>query len=443
MRHCGEDTTEIEVKPDGSWRAKAKAESERRELGDLAIWHLPDGTLCPAAENGSEPRAGMLKQVKQEGGSEGHTGLKLGIRKNRDGLWEVSKTEGLNGSGNRFHDKFANHDQKVVPMSSSATASARDGEDASVNQDGNLDLSTNNGIELDSMSLNGDSAYGLTDRDPSAQPGGAEVIVLSDSDDDQDILVSSGTAYKNDDRNDAAAVNFAVPPPSIVDSFTDDHGLTGNLGLFSGGADDFGMGNIWSLPNGSQAASGFQLFCSDAGTDTLADLPTSSINCPPPMNGYNLAPSSAMGSGTLAPDSSVPRSDNDMNDGLVDNPLAFPDDPSLQIFLPTRPSNAPVHSDIRDSADVSNGLRTDDWISLRLGGGANSGDGESVAANGFSSRQQLPSREGALESLADTGMFPFLFYLFTGMLDLFGSLRKQCTIICPCTHRNVLMQFNI
>ncbi|MCD7450377.1 hypothetical protein HAX54_005720 [Datura stramonium] len=37
LQNCGAVVTEIEVKPDGSWRAKA--------LGDLGQWHLPDGTL--------------------------------------------------------------------------------------------------------------------------------------------------------------------------------------------------------------------------------------------------------------------------------------------------------------------------------------------------------------------------------------------------------------
>ena len=114
-----------------------------------------------------------------------------------------------------------------------------------------------------------------------------------------------------------------------------------------------------------------------------------------------------MGPSGLVPDSSVGRSDAEMNDGLVDNPLAFGgEDPSLQIFLPTRPSDASVQSDMRDRADVSNGVHTEDWISLRLGGAATGSHGDSVAANGLNSRQHIPPREGATDSLADTGLFP-------------------------------------
>ncbi|PKI62589.1 hypothetical protein CRG98_017011 [Punica granatum] len=97
------------------------------------------------------------------------------------------------------------------------------------------------------------------------------------------------------------------------------------------------------------------------------------------------------------------RSDTQLNDNLVDNPLAIGrHDPSLQIFLPTRPSGTSAQPNMRDQADMSNGIRTEDWISLRLGGGAAGGHGDSGEANGFSSRPQVPSGDGAMDCLADT-----------------------------------------
>ena len=45
MQSCGEDVTEIQVKPDGCWRVKPK-----NERGILAQWHNADGTLCPLVE---------------------------------------------------------------------------------------------------------------------------------------------------------------------------------------------------------------------------------------------------------------------------------------------------------------------------------------------------------------------------------------------------------
>ncbi|XP_011040869.1 PREDICTED: E3 SUMO-protein ligase SIZ1-like isoform X2 [Populus euphratica] len=404
MTHYSEDITEIEVKPDGSWRVKTKTEAERRDVGELAQWHNPDSTPCFPDGGEIKPKVEIVKQTRQEGISEGNagTGLKLGIRKNRNGIWEVSKPEDMNNfSSGRFQENFEHHEQKVIPMSSSATVSGRDGEDQSVNQDagGNYDF-TNNGMELDSLSLNAYTTYGFTDQNLPVPLGNAEVIVLSDSDDDNDILISSRPVYKSNQNDGDAA--FSVPSPGIADPFPEDPTLVtgGNscLGLFNAN-DEYGM-PLWSLPSGNQAGPGFQLFNSDV-SDALVDLPHGSVNCPLSMNGYALAPETVMGSTCLIPDSSIGRSDMDVNDGLLDNPLAFGgEDPSLQIFLPTGPSDASMHSDMRDQVDVSNGVRSEDWISLRLGGSATSNHGDLVPpTNGLNSRQQMPS---SLDSLAGT-----------------------------------------
>ncbi|KAL4592524.1 hypothetical protein LXL04_005522 [Taraxacum kok-saghyz] len=116
-----EDVTEIEVKPDGSWRAES--EDDRKSLGDLGQWHLPDGTLSPPTptpmEVDSKPKLEALKQeqVKQEGG-----------------FWEVRKPDNLNSlsSGNKLPENFINNNN-VIPRSSSATGSSGE-----VNQDGGV-----------------------------------------------------------------------------------------------------------------------------------------------------------------------------------------------------------------------------------------------------------------------------------------------------------------
>ncbi|KAG2673812.1 hypothetical protein I3843_Q033200 [Carya illinoinensis] len=441
MSYCGEDVTEIEVKPDGSWRVKTKNENERRDMGDLAQWHFPDGTIC-VPDTLVRPRGEVLKEIKHEGISEGHTGLKLGIRKNRNGLWEVSKPEDMNTSSeNGLQERFANYEQKVIPMSSSATGSGRDGEDQSVNQDGggNFDFATHNGIEMDSMSLNVDSACGFAGRNSSQPMGSADVIVLSDSEGEDDIIISSGTVYKNNPI-DVSGVNFSVPPSGIAETFPEDPtlGVGGSscLGLFNPNDNEFGM-PLWSLPPGTQAGSGFRLFSSDVDVpDGLVGLQHGSMNCSSSMNGYTLAPDTGMGSATLLPDPSIGRSDTDIIDGLVDNPLAFAgDDPSLQIFLPTRPSDAAVQTDMRDRVDVSNGVRTEDWISLSLGGGATGRNGESAAPNGLNSREQMPSREGALDSLADTASL--LLGMNDGRSDKSSRQRSDSPFSFPRQKRSV------
>ncbi|XP_027345383.1 E3 SUMO-protein ligase SIZ1-like isoform X2 [Abrus precatorius] len=399
MINCSEEITEVEVKPDGSWRVKAKNESERLELGNLAQWHFPNGSLCVSTD-GDVRRVETLKQVKQEGVSDSPTGLKIGIRKNHNGVWEVSRPEDTNtSSGNRLKEVFG-IPEHVIPMSSSATGSGRDGDDPSVNQGGggHIDYSTTNGVEMDSLCLNNvDLAYEYPAHNTSTQVGGAEIIVLSDSEEDNDILVSPAVAYK-DNRNDAAD-GYSVPPPGIVDSYTEDHNLGGNscLGLFPND-DDFGMSSLWSLPSGTQAGPGFQLFGSDADvSDALVHLQHGPINCSSSLTGYAMAPDTALGSGSILQDSSAGRSDADLNGGLVDNPLAFGgDDPSLQIFLPTRPADSSMQNELRDQANVSNGVCTEDWISLSLGGGAGGSNGNASTQNELNSRHQIPAREASL-----------------------------------------------
>ncbi|KAG0464720.1 hypothetical protein HPP92_018884 [Vanilla planifolia] len=86
MKNCGEDVNEIDVKPDGSWRAKISG-----DFKDLLQWHMPDGTLCVGTDVESKPNLEFSSQIKQEVISEGYTSLKLGIRKNNNGDWVLNK----------------------------------------------------------------------------------------------------------------------------------------------------------------------------------------------------------------------------------------------------------------------------------------------------------------------------------------------------------------
>ncbi|XP_019447901.1 PREDICTED: E3 SUMO-protein ligase SIZ1-like isoform X1 [Lupinus angustifolius] len=420
MRNCGEEVTEVEVKPDGSWRVKAKGEIERMELGNLSQWRCPDGSL--SVSTGGEVNSVETSKLKQGGVSDSPAGLRLGIRKNCNGVWEVNKPDGTNtSSGNRLIKDFGNHEHVVIPMSSSSTGSGRDGDDRSVNQGGagHIDYSTANGIEMDSLYHNNvDSAHGYAAHNTSAPVGAAEVIILSDSDEDNDILASPTLGYENNQTGDAGVV-YSVPSHEVIDSYAEDQQLGGNpcSGLYNNPEeDDFGFSSsLWSLPSGTQAGPGFQLFSSDVDvSDALVHLQHGDINCSSSLNGYTLAPdTAALGSSTLIPDSSARRSDADLNGGLVDNPVPFAgEDPSLQIFLPTRPADSSVQDELRDQEDVSNGICTENWISLSLGGGASCSNGDASTTNGLNSRQQITSKEGPSNTSTDTAS------LLLGMNDV-------------------------
>nr|GEW87072.1 E3 SUMO-protein ligase SIZ1-like isoform X2 [Tanacetum cinerariifolium] len=364
MRNCGEDVTEIEVKPDGSWRVKA--EKGQKSLGQLGEWHKPNGTLCVPVEVESKPKLEAPKQVKQEGGAEGHsTGLKLGIKKNSNGIWEVSKPE-----------KFVNNGTKEILMSSSATGSGRDGEDPSINQNGggHFGHSTTNGADFGSLSPN----MNLTVAD-------ADIIVLSDSEDETENPVSSEPVYSKNGIEDVGdRVAFSAFP------HTEDPALNAGgsscLGLFNTNDDDFGV-PFWSLPSTSQMGPSFQLFGSDENVHHGLGGPTS-------MDDFTLLTDEiGMHSAPPVHDSSLYQSNLDVNDGLVDNPLAFGhDDPSLQLFLPTRPSETAKQAESRNQPAASNGLNGDnDWISLSLGGGSASEDNcKPATINGLNSIQPPP-----------------------------------------------------
>ncbi|KAK6144430.1 hypothetical protein DH2020_021250 [Rehmannia glutinosa] len=404
MRNSGEDVADIEVKPDGSWRVKAESDHDRRGLGELGQWHLPDGTICesPDVESKTKPE---LKHVKQDVGVNSHAALKIGIKKNRNGCWEFRKPDDMRGisPANRFHENFKSDGPNIIPMSSSATGSGIDCEDASVNQDGkgNLGVSTVNGIEYESMSMSIDPPHGFNDPYTATPAGDAEVIVLSDSEEETEPPMSSGPVI-------TSGVHFPAPQHGMTDSYCENPTLGAGgsscLDLYNTNDDEFGS-SMWSLPSGGQGVPSFQLFGSDGDiSDPLVDMQQGSLNCSSSINGYALTAETAMGSAAFVPESAAQHSN--MNDGLVDNPLGISgNDPSLQIFLPTRPSDASMaQSDLRDHPDILNGIRTKDWISLRLGDGGAGGQGESAAANALSSRHELQSKNGALDSLADHGM---------------------------------------
>ncbi|KAL8140473.1 hypothetical protein V2J09_006494 [Rumex salicifolius] len=404
MQSCEEDTTDIEVKPDGSWRVKS--DSER---WDLRQWHLPDGSIPHPSGVVVKSDPETSKAVKHESIS-----LKLRIKKNSNRLWQVNQYGNMNtvSSSEGLQENRTSNGPNVIPINSGATGSGREGEDLSVNQEMNatFDFAVNNNVELDSMYLNIDQTYGFPIQTTSSPGRGADVIVLSDLDEENDNI-----NHLIDGHVDSGGVSYSITPHGLPDTYQEDPnlGASGGLDLFSSADDDFGM-SLWQLPSASQAGPSFQLFGSDAGvSDALVDLHPSSLNCPMPMNGYSTASDTAINPVGFVPDSSAGHfSNNDHNDSLVDNPMAFGgEDPSLQIFLPTKPSESSGHIGFQHQKEASSGIQNEDWISLRLGdgGGGNNGNAATAAQNGLNSEHLLHSDDGAMQSLAETGLFSVAF----------------------------------
>ncbi|KAJ3676374.1 hypothetical protein LUZ60_003786 [Juncus effusus] len=381
MRNCNEDVCEVEIKPDGSWRAKGESDDR-----DLARWHSSDGSLIlpqqqPVSNQPATQTAANL--VKQEATSENYTGLKLGIKRNRNGTWEIKKPldpasnkrplipgNPIPGSG-----KPGNHFQRVLDMGSSSSDSDRD--DPSVNQDNNLvHLSLNNGSEFNSF----DPGYNnhnnnLMERAmPAQQPPPAQqsdVIVLSDTDDDENPM-----AYEPGPSGEPSSFPFTTVTnhASFPDRFAVDPvystGPT-NLGPFSNNQDEFDI-NTLSMPVPA-ASYGFQFF----GAESEAPDPLGLA----PSNGYTLSPAGGGGLGAVSGDAQDFMRTAELA-SLVDNPLAFGDDPTLQIFLPTRPTGGATA--LEENNSERDGLGPDDWMSLSLAaGGARMEDDESALNSDF------------------------------------------------------------
>ncbi|PQP99383.1 hypothetical protein Pyn_11937 [Prunus yedoensis var. nudiflora] len=209
MLKCGEDITEINVQPDGSWSAKTKG-----EFSDLVQWHLPDGSLCAAA----------------------------------------------------------------------ATGSGRD--DEGMNQ--NCNVSANDDNEINSASRNFDPTFAVMNGG-SAQAGNADIIILSDSEEEDVHLVSPGTVY-NTLPVGGSGCSLSVPP-GFSGSYAQDPALkacaSSSLGLFNETGNDIGMSQ-YPYPSGTEADPGFQLFGTDSDiSDAFIDLEQTAVAHSAPTNDSN------------------------------------------------------------------------------------------------------------------------------------------------------------
>ncbi|KAL6864720.1 hypothetical protein ACP4OV_015871 [Aristida adscensionis] len=394
LRNCNEDVNEIDVKPDGSWRVKGDA-----AIRELSQWHMPDGTPCGTKED-TKPGVDNVNELKIEGTSDGHRSLKLGIKRNPNGTWEVSsKVDDKKPSmiGNHIQNNTGFRGANNLPMGSSPTGSYRDGEDASVNQEGGMhfDLSLNQ--EFESLAPNFGQTYNTEDR--TQQNTAADVIVLSDSDEENDTMVCPPAVYDNTPET-GNTFPFATNGSGFTERYQDDAGVgTSGLGLLSSNAADFEINN-WQMHSYPQQEQGFQFFVSDNDVANPFGGSHNSFNIAP--DDYTLDCNVGTEEPSVAHDLSVCQNSNEIHGSLVDNPLALAgDDPSLQIFLPSEPSAVPLQEELSDRANVRNGVHSDDWISLTLAAGGG-GNEESTGANGLKSQLNVPSREAGVEPLIDS-----------------------------------------
>ncbi|CAK7325500.1 unnamed protein product [Dovyalis caffra] len=389
MGHCEEDITEIEVKPDGCWTAKTKV-----EVGDLGQWHFPDGSLCAHMDEVA-PCYETSRQIEKGDGLTAHGNPEIDIKNNLSGIMQGRNQElAFYSSKNQLDKNFINHGQRTITMSSSTTGSGRDEEDPSINQDysGNVEISPSSVNEINSICHYFDPTLAINNGS-SVPSGNADIIVLSDSDEENVNLAPPETVYDTCTVNGSGSLLAANPgiANSYLEDLALDAGANSCFGLFDTAVNDVGMSN-WSYSSGTQAGPHFQLFNTDSDvSDAFIDLDHPSIGCTAPMNGCTPASMPAITSGDEVLDSLACDANVDMDVGLVDNPMRFVgEDPSLQTFLPTQPVYQPP---------VSNCVPTEDWISLSLGSTSESFGNhtrdrvQGAAKNGVDLRNQLGSNQ--------------------------------------------------
>ena len=368
VQGCSEDVTEIDVKPDGSWRVKGVSDIK------LSQWHLPDGSLCNMKQD-TKPVTGDANQFKEGDSYDGSESSKIGSKGYLDlnGLWEISKADDIKPS---------------MPMSSSHTGICRDGDYLSVSEcSTHFGLSSIHGHELDSFPDKLGQMY-RDDERPQKQLEDADVIVLSDSDEENAVTVSPPAAY-----NDVGGLGFTSATPGVPENYQEGGDVGGSgLGLFNHNSDIFGN-NSWSMLSCTQPEQGFHLF----GTDTLVDSRNLSDAAP---NAYTLDCNAGSSDTFMVQDLSTCEA---RTRSFVDNLLPCDDDDSsLRIFLPSQPSSVPLQEERNEGDDMSNGVQPDDWISLTLAAGGG-GNEQSEPAYMLDPQPQIPVKEKRMEPLSDAG----------------------------------------
>lgn len=428
MKSYPEDVTEVEVKPDASWRPKLEGDARLREH-----WHRPDGSII-IVDGEVTRQQGHLNQVKCEGISEGPMPLKIGIKRNRDGLWELSGAI-PSSTANTVSRKQRN--VKIVPaVSNSATDTNGDDEDPSVNQEGseNLDFSANNNAGFDSPLLGCNQTLQTTATHVSSEvPKNSEVIVLSDSEeenaDDVNIGSSTVSAFAGSDTfgqgvsvplsshealqeasqigcNGIPFIPQSSPPiGSFSEVIPPHHSINsppGFIGASSGDFNEFNLSNWSTHPQNAP----FHFF--GTNTDVSDSSQCASVVRPTPVNRYGLLATQHQENARAGPtipdysrslDSSFCSINTERNGDLNNSPRVDALDAPIQFFPPPQAAQASVQTDYREPV-----ITCDDahWISLSLGGNSNLGKTsfkEPAAAAAHSRQQSEPDGDG-LNSLA-------------------------------------------
>ncbi|KAK3003521.1 hypothetical protein RJ639_018196 [Escallonia herrerae] len=312
MQDCGQDINEIDVKPDGSWRIK-----NGYQCMDLGQWHLPDGS-----PNVSAP------EVDQNGSAE--------VKVCRSQDMQTLTCEYLE------EENIENCGPEVITMSSGSSENILDDQRRSINHRGSkhFDVSAINGNEMNSTSYNFDQTSENANRSSSRSFVDADIVILSDSEEENVNLVSPRTVSQTCPLERGISYSF-------LDIFPEDMplvaGTSSSLDPTENSGKEIKMRHQ-SFPYGTQTYTRFQLFGNAADVSGLLDgLEHTSVTSAAPRNGYTLSTSLSTDSGGLAESHSTAG----ITESLVTNPIATVIAvPSEQASFQTQPAKMLQQSDV-------------------------------------------------------------------------------------------------
>lgn len=419
MKNYPEDVCEVEVKPDASWRPKLEGEARYHQQ-----WRLPDGSLpIPNGDVQNEPE--ISKRVKQEDHiSENHIVLKIGMKRNRDGHWELNRAKDNQTSSNAYHKK--ERKLRKTEQCCSATRSNGDCQDPSVNQEASQcqDTLGDNGPDCDSALLGlVRPTSSLVNPVSSHLQKEPDVIVLSDSEEEigDGLNIGSQTAsgFGGSDNHAQGGLAEGNSIPFIHSSLPINHMPLSEASSVPYNAnahfDLFGANNVEFNPPHWPAHSGnatFQLFGTHAdASDTSANSQNSSVVRSTPAK-HNGAPHQQANG---LPDLRIPgyaqMSDSQpdylttaVNGDLIESSRGIGNsDAPLELFFSDVPTQAIVQDDMSEPVNASDSLHTN-WISLSLGIGNKDGTCAEEKCVGGCDRQKTADERSGLDSLANTAL---------------------------------------
>jgi hypothetical protein len=421
MKDMGEDVTEVELKAEGLWRPKLEGDARLHEP-----WQTICCTVLPTANGSGRPNSAAPQQplkpvkVEQVASLQERVSLRLGIKRTLDGVWTVNgSNKPLNGWADAGPSKRVKSTPEL-PQSSSATDGYEEQEDGnqSVNQEPSerdIDYTEDASEGRFPKTTAIDPVPGIVWQTAGCEiPNIADVVVLSDSDDDEPVLGSSSAYLGNE-----AVAHMRLPSPGVIvpgDLQVDDlqpslaFGTDSDMGMGTSsgplqfnhlteatrvdpidtgnsGGNELGLqmedNNFWSasfqdhpdLPYGFFSGSdppvmGQQHHPGPVRPTAIAGGLSVAYGLPSPL--FRDEPARASSSWTRLSQHlpAQPYSSMEHNGGIDDNDrVASPSESALHLFLPPQPARVQVPPPVElpiEQEEMDNA-----WFSLSLGGGGN------------------------------------------------------------------------